>query len=161
MTKNIGKTNRNKGNSYERSIAKEWRDLGWDKTVTARSESKNKDNEKVDLCYTEPFNVQCKNSIRSVNYSKILSEMPNDSNVNVVFHKFKSNQYVILKKEDFYNLIKKSYDKEMIKLEEIKQTLFQISPLINSLKNDTVQKPSNQQNNSVQNVDEGNTKSNT
>ena len=44
-----GKTNRRRGNNYELQIVKELKDLGFECVVTSRSESKAKDNDKVDI----------------------------------------------------------------------------------------------------------------
>ena len=98
---------RTRGNSYERQLAREFRELGWTDCVTARAESRNTDAKKVDLMNTTPFSVQakCKNNFGSpVN---ILSEMPKDSNYNVVFQKVVSKgEYVTMAKADFYELLK-------------------------------------------------------
>jgi 3-methyladenine DNA glycosylase AlkC len=111
--------NRSAGHSYERTIVKELKELGFD-VVTARSESRNMDNKKVDVFSplgvdnSLPFYVQCKNSKSRPNYHKILNEMPDDR-VPIILHrqthkvntKFVTDgDYVIMKKEDFYNLIK-------------------------------------------------------
>ena len=60
--KRNGKYCREKGNNYERKIAKELNELGFD-VVTSRSESKNTDNNKVDLIDKSnklPLNIQLK-----------------------------------------------------------------------------------------------------
>lgn len=106
MTKR-GKSARNKGNNYEREKAKEWRELGYDKCVTSRSESKNTDDLGVDLMFTGDFNVQCKAQEKlNGNYFDILKSMP-DEGINIIMHKRShKGEVVVLNKEDFYKLIK-------------------------------------------------------
>lgn len=99
-------TNRTKGHNYERQLAREFRDMGWENCLTSRYESKRVDDSKVDLCFTEPFNVQAKSFYNFKSPVKILKEMPSDSNYNLVFEKIKhKGEYVCLKKEDFYEII--------------------------------------------------------
>jgi len=98
---------RNRGNNYERQLAQQFRELGWADCVTARNESRTTDSKKVDLCNTTPLNVQakCKNNFSSP--VKILAEMPQDANYNLVFTKVVSKgEYVTMAKADFYEIIK-------------------------------------------------------
>jgi len=97
---------KDKGNHYEQKIAGEFRlFLGMGGCVTSRSESKSRDDEKVDLCNTDPFNVQCKAWERAPSYHDVLSEMPEDGNINVIFHKRnRKGDVVVMRKEDFYKL---------------------------------------------------------
>ena len=112
--------NRNAGNGFERLIVNELKELDYD-VVTARAESRNMDNMKVDVFSplgvknTLPYYIQCKNSKSKPNYHKIIGEMPKDR-IPIIIHRqtHKANNrfvtdgdYVILRKEDFYNLIKK------------------------------------------------------
>lgn len=96
-----------KGNAYECKIAVELRDLGFEGAVTSRYASKKRDDEKVDLMHTEPFNVQCKAWKSAPNLHIELSKMPKDGNYNVIFHKrpYKGD-IVAMTKEDFYELLK-------------------------------------------------------
>ncbi len=97
---------RNKGNSYERKIAKEFKDIGYDKCVTSRLESKATDALKIDLCNTGIWSVQCKAVERLGRYHDILESMPKDDKINVVFHKLnRKGDVVAMKKEDFYKII--------------------------------------------------------
>lgn len=97
--------NRNKGNNYERQIAKEMRLLGFENCATSRYVSREQDDKKVDLCYTQPFNIQCK-SVERLSYFSILKEMPEDENYNVIFNKKKrQGEIVVMWKEDFYELV--------------------------------------------------------
>lgn len=98
---------RNRGNSYERQLAQEFRESGWTNCVTARAESRNADSKKIDLMNTNPFNIQakCKNNFGSP--LNILQEMPTDSNYNIVIQKVVSKgEYVTMAKLDFYEIIK-------------------------------------------------------
>lgn len=97
---------REKGAKFELAIRDEFRKLGWDKAVSSRSESKNKDDQGVDLCFTDPFNVQCKAVENLGPVHKVLAAMPKDSNYNLVFHK-KNRQGVVVSMtmEDFLELI--------------------------------------------------------
>lgn len=104
--KNNGKRNRTRGHSYERQIAKEFRDAGWSSACTTRYASRMKDDQKIDIFDTNPFNVQCKATNKCINYHQILQEMPKDLNYNVIFNKLTSKgEFVIISKEDFYELI--------------------------------------------------------
>jgi hypothetical protein len=101
-----GRSARVKGHTFERDIVQWFKDLGWDKAVTSRAESKNKDDQGIDLCYTDPFSVQAKAVENLGSLHKILAAMPDDSNYNVVFHK-RSRQGVIVAMtlDDFKELI--------------------------------------------------------
>ena len=75
--KSIGARNRRRGNDYERKIAKELRELGFSGVVTSRSESKNMDNNKVDLIDTEnklPCYIQLKKTTSTPQYFSIQKE---------------------------------------------------------------------------------------
>jgi hypothetical protein len=106
VPKNNGKRNRTRGHSYERKIAQEFREMGWEKACTTRYASRMRDDQKVDIFDVDPFNVQCKATNKCINYKQVLSEMPNDNNYNVVFNKLTGKgDFVIMVKEDFYELI--------------------------------------------------------
>lgn len=95
---------RQKGHKYELQIRDKFIALGFSKCVTSRLESKSRDDAGVDLCYTGPFNVQCK-AIENLGSSHaILARMPSDG-YNVVFHK-KNNQgsVVSMTEETFFTL---------------------------------------------------------
>lgn len=102
-----GKSARKKGNNYEVQIAKELREYQlFPNAVTARSESRNTDAKKIDLCFTEPFNIQCKFVEKSKLPHDILAEMPDDSNYNVLFDKrSRKGEVVCMFKEDFYEIL--------------------------------------------------------
>lgn len=103
---------RNKGNSYERKIRQEFIAMGWTQCQTSRYASKEKDDSLVDLVGTEPFNIQLKATERAPSYHSILSAMPQDGNINVLFHKRnRIGEVVVIKKEDFYKLIRHEAEK--------------------------------------------------
>lgn len=115
--------NRSAGHGLERSIVKELKELGYD-AVTARAESRNMDNRGIDIfsppyCSNPlPVHIQCKNTVINPHYETLLtSELLPDDKPTVVIHRktkkantrfITQGEYVILKKQDFYNLIKKN-----------------------------------------------------
>ncbi|WP_017732699.1 hypothetical protein [Nafulsella turpanensis] len=96
---------KNKGSAYERKIINELKEWFPD-AVSSRSESRSLDNQKVDVCYTDPLQVQCKAVEKSLDVHSILNSMPVNGMMNLVFHK-RNNQgcIVAMKKEDFYQLL--------------------------------------------------------
>jgi hypothetical protein len=92
-----GKRNRSAGQGWERELAELFRTLGFPHVVTSRSESKSRDDAKVDLMNKDErrhgpflFNVQAKNTVGHLPYAKLLSEMPEEQDlgvVNVIIHK--------------------------------------------------------------------------
>lgn len=125
VKKTNGNRNRNAGHQFERDEAKEWRDMGFPHVVTARVESKRRDDQKVDLMNKDekengrlPYNIQCKNCATSMPYPKLLAEMPKGgSELNVVIHNqtvksgggrfMTKGQYALMTKDDFYSMVKK------------------------------------------------------
>jgi hypothetical protein len=105
----IGATNRKKGHDYERLIAKEMRALGFPDAATTRSKDLTLDADKVDICNAGIYHIQCKKVKNSVQYTKILEEMPVDDKVNVIFHckgvRATKKELVIMTKEDFYKIV--------------------------------------------------------
>ena len=115
--------NRTAGHNLERDIVNEIKTLGYN-VVTARAESRNMDNKKVDVFSplgvdnSLPYYIQCKNSKSRPNYHDLITTMPQDR-IPIVIHRqtHKANtrfvtdgDYVIMRKEDFYNLINKGND---------------------------------------------------
>lgn len=112
----LGKRNRQRGNEYERRIAKELNDIGF-QVVTSRSESKRADDNKVDLIDLSnklPVQLQLKRVTSTPQYFKIREEstVPNrnfallwnkQKNVNGRF--MSEGEVVLLDKEMFYQLI--------------------------------------------------------
>lgn len=113
MAKNSART---KGHGYELTIRDWFRDLGWTKAVSSRSESKNKDDQGVDLCFTDPFYAQCKAVENLGSLHKVLGAMPKTEMYNVVFHK-KNRQGTIVAMtiEDFKELIEMLISNQIIK----------------------------------------------
>lgn len=99
------RNNRTAGHSFERWCKQWWSKLGF-KCTTSRYSSREKDDQKVDLCGTEPFNVQCKYT-QNINFHTLLETMPKDANYNIVFHKKKNKGVVVaMRLEDFEELLK-------------------------------------------------------
>ena len=103
---------RNKGNAYERKLAKMFREFGFENCRTSRYESKMLDDMKVDLTNTGIFNIQAKAVERlSPTYHDILASMPQDTNYNLICHKRKNKgSIVVLPLKDFMELM------EMLKM---------------------------------------------
>lgn len=112
-----GARNKAKGNEYERKIAKELRELGFEGVVTARSESKAVDNNKVDLIDTEgklPCNIQLKKTVNTPQYFGIReASTVNPASFVIIWNRqekvnvnFKSvGEVVMMDKELFYTLL--------------------------------------------------------
>lgn len=98
------RNNRTAGHTFERWCMNWWKRLGFSCT-TSRYSSREMDDKKVDLCGIEPFNVQCK-YVQNINLHTVLSEMPKDKNINLVFHKRKNKGVVVaMMIEDFEKFI--------------------------------------------------------
>jgi hypothetical protein len=116
-----GKRNRQAGHAYERQIIKELKKLGFPEAVSARSESRNLDDQGVDICNTPGFHFQCKNSKTNPNYVELLQTMPDNlygrkdlPHIPVIVHKKTKKseknftpvgEFVMLKKSDFYRML--------------------------------------------------------
>jgi len=106
IQKGKGKGIRKRGNNYEVLLAKEFRDMGFPDCCTSRYESKRKDDDKVDLCFSEPFNIQAKCKNNYGNPLPVLAEMPADENINVVINKIvNKGEFVTMSKMDFYKMV--------------------------------------------------------
>lgn len=115
--------NRNRGNGYERQIAKELREIGFEDVFTSRAESRNMDNKGVDLFGDSlSFHIQCKNYTNYPKIAELLNSelLPQDKPL-AVFHKktkkanvnfITEGEFVYIKKQDFYNLITKIKENE-------------------------------------------------
>lgn len=107
---------RKKGCAYELVIRDFFRELGWDKAVSSRSESKNKDDQGIDLCFTEPFAVQAKAVEKLGSIHDVLARMPQDENYNLVFHKKnRKGTIVAMTIEDFKELLEMLINNKIIK----------------------------------------------
>lgn len=101
---------RTKGHSYEREIAEKFREAGYEECVTSRSESKRTDDAGVDLCYTDPWQVQCKNQERiSPAPHDILANMPKNGKFNVLFHKRNRKGTIVAMDESTFWLLVRAW----------------------------------------------------
>lgn len=101
------RNNRTAGHQFERDIVNRLKKLGFENTSTSRYTSREKDDAKVDICGTEPFNVQCKYT-QAINIHQVLSEMPKDTNYNLVYHKRKNKGTIVaMKLEDWEEILSK------------------------------------------------------
>ena len=99
--------NRTAGLNYERQIAQELRNLGFE-AVTSRYESRRMDDSGVDLVTNFPLNPQMKVSINQPNVFELLT----NTDAEIIFFKkvikagvkfIPKGEYVMMRKEDFYN----------------------------------------------------------
>ena len=106
---------RRKGHNYERQICREFKDLGYD-AKTTRQESHTLDSLGVDVLVNAPYHIQCKSTSQTFNYSKFYVDYNALDKPIIIFHKqtkkanmnfVSQGEYVIMKKELFYDLIKK------------------------------------------------------
>jgi len=104
--------NRSAGLNFERQIARELKDMGYD-AVTSRYESKRLDDAGVDLVTNFPLAPQMKVSQNTPDPHKLLTE----TEAEVIFFKkvkkankkfMPQGEYIMLTKENFYNLIKQT-----------------------------------------------------
>lgn len=89
---------------------------------TSRANSRARDDQKVDLCFTGTLNVQNKCYSKIIDYVKTLDEMPNEKGqMNVIFDRqtrkhptsgrfMKKGEYVHMHLEDFITLISKTHE---------------------------------------------------
>ena len=87
----MSKRNRSAGHAWERECVEMLREI-FPNIVTSRSESRSRDDQKVDLINRDefsngklPYNFQCKTTANTVNYSKLMDEMPEGHNI--ILHK--------------------------------------------------------------------------
>lgn len=103
--------NRTAGLDYERKIAQELRDMGYE-AITSRYESKRLDDAGVDLVTDFPLKPQMKVSINQPNVHNLLTETEAEviffKKVEKVGKKFMPRgEYIMLSKQDFYNILNK------------------------------------------------------
>lgn len=116
----MARNNRRRGHDYERELAQEYRDLGWEDCTTTRYSSRKKDDAGIDLDFTAPLAIQAKYYKNQPNFSKVIDEMKTVTGEIPIVH-FKRNkgkgqakdELVIMKKEDWYEIV------EMLKRENI------------------------------------------
>jgi hypothetical protein len=121
--KRNGSYSKNKGNRYEQKIARELRELGFTGVKTSRTESKEADNNKIDIVDTQkklPVNIQLKKTQSIPSYFKIREESTVDpKSFCIIWAKQEKKEKnictvgeaVIMDKQLFYELLK-SYDNE-------------------------------------------------
>lgn len=113
---------RTKGNNFERKIVIEVNNLNLGYSVgSSRLYSRYMDNMDVDIIDTPqsdkrfPYHIQCKSYTSSLKYKDIFKDFKLKDKPLVIFHEvtekrgsrfFKCGDYVILKKEDFYEMLK-------------------------------------------------------
>lgn len=117
--KRKGAYSKTKGNNYELKIIKELIEIGYAGLKSARSESKNLDNDKIDIAETEdrlPMYVQCKCTKNTPQVSQIMQDCPRKDRPLAIFWNKQidkgatmgtAGEFVIIPKEFFYELIKK------------------------------------------------------
>lgn len=73
--------NKNAGHGYELNVRDIFRNLGYLNVTTSRAESRNRDNQQIDLINEDehingrlPYNVQCKATSQIVNYHEIFND---------------------------------------------------------------------------------------
>lgn len=78
----MAKKSKNKGNAFELEVIRKLKEAGYEGCVSARSESKSTDDNKIDIVDTNgelPINVQCKYTINTPNYYGIRAECTDKS----------------------------------------------------------------------------------
>lgn len=103
------------GHNYERKVAKELRDLGFTRAATSRATSRIMDDAKIDINGVT-YNIQCKAVKTGLNVFSVLDDMEStipklvperEDYINIVFHKKERDEVVVLRKEDWYLIVKK------------------------------------------------------
>lgn len=117
--KRTGRYAKQKGNNYELKIIKELIAHGYAGLKSSRSESKNLDNDKIDIAETEdklPMYVQCKCTQKYPDVIANIKNCPRKDRPLVIFwnkqvdkgvNMGSDGEYVIMPKSFFYELIKK------------------------------------------------------
>lgn len=103
------------GHNYERKVVKELRDLGFTRAATSRATSRIMDDAKIDINGVT-YNIQCKAVKTGLNVFSVLDDMEStipklvperEDYINIVFHKKERDEVVVLRKEDWYLIVKK------------------------------------------------------
>lgn len=91
--KTSGPRNRSAGHAFELQIVNLLREIGFPHVCSTRSESRSRDGQKIDIMNKNegkhgrlPYNLQCKNVAGTLKYAKVLSELPDGDEINVVLH---------------------------------------------------------------------------
>jgi hypothetical protein len=120
----MGNRNRTAGHNWERQCVNLLKRF-FPNIITSRSESKSRDDQKVDLMNRNefkngkiPFDFQCKTTSSNINYVRLLDEMPDDNNP-IILHKYtrkaeknfiEGGKYVIMKLDTFEKLLSEIYE---------------------------------------------------
>jgi len=102
-----GKTNRTKGHNFERDVVKKFKEIGME-CSTSRYSNRELDDAKVDIDFKGkyPLSIQCKCHNIFKSPVNVITEMPQDSNYNIVLQKVKNKGvYAILTADDFYEIM--------------------------------------------------------
>ena len=98
-----------KWNRYELDVRKKYIEVWFKDCQTSRYANRKRDDEKVDLVETWPFNVQCK-SYKNLSVGQViqvLKQMPKDGNINIVHTKITWKwACVILSEKDWMKIVK-------------------------------------------------------
>lgn len=115
----MSRNNKRAGNVYEIFCRNWFRKLGFEGCETSRFESKKMDNQKIDLCNTGPFDVQCKYT-QSINmHLELLKMKKRRGQYKVLFHKRKNlGTVVAMPLKDFEDILKGSIREGVIKTEK-------------------------------------------
>jgi hypothetical protein len=125
-----GPRNLNAGNSFERTMVQALKLVGFPHVTSARWEGRSRDGQKVDIMNKDEakngrlrYNFQCKNITKTgkFSYAKVLSEMPEGEEINVILHNqtfrsvegnrfFSGGQYAHLGLKDFMTILKELED---------------------------------------------------
>lgn len=116
--------NRNTGHSLERECVNKFKEIGFKHVRSSRLVSRSRDNQKIDLANEDelengrfPYNVQCKSITGTLNYVKVMEEIPVVKGVkNVVIHKrteksetgrfMTKGKYAFMNASDFFELVR-------------------------------------------------------
>ena len=107
--------NRSAGHNFELEVIKKLKNIGYIDAVSSRSESRNKDNAGIDVCFSEPWAIQCKSMSKIPNYHKLISEMGYDEGeIPVVIHNYtkkakvnfvSQEEYITMRLSDWLDLV--------------------------------------------------------
>lgn len=114
--KRSGAYSKTKGNNYELKIIKELIKLGYPGLVSARSESRNLDNDKIDIADPEnvlPFYVQCKCTKAYPKYHELIPECVRTDRPLIVFHNKQVNKKVNMASVGEFIIMQESYFDEI------------------------------------------------
>jgi hypothetical protein len=108
--------NRTAGHNWERKVVKDLRQF-FPNVVTSRSESRNLDNLKVDIAFTDPFIFQCKTTASNIDLTHFIKEMPNNGFRVLAVQKtkkknerfYEQGKMIVFEYDDFFEFFKTCY----------------------------------------------------